>query len=101
MWAGTAEVAKRCPMRTIALRFSLLSLMGAVLVTAVACASLRYASPLWASAVFTLVILILSLTTAGALCASQDARKFCIGFSVIGWIYVCWSFGLLARCQEP
>ena len=79
-------------MRTIPLRFSLLSLMGAVLVVAVACAALRFASELWASAVLTTTIGMLLVGVLGSVLRRGPARAFWFGFTLFGSAYLILAF---------
>ena len=75
-------------MQTSPLRFSLLSLMGAVLVAAVACAALRFASELWASAVLTATIGMLLVGVLGMVLRRGPARAFWFGFTLFGSSYL-------------
>ena len=79
-------------MRTIALRFSLLSLMGAVVVAAVACAALRFASKLWASALLTTTIGMLLASVLGSVLQRGPARAFWFGFTLFGSAYLILAF---------
>ena len=74
-------------------RFSLASLMSSVLVIAVACAALRYASELWASVVFTLTVGLLLGATLCVVFRGGDARAFCLGFVLFGGGYLFVVFG--------
>ena len=75
-------------MRTMPFRFSLASLMGAVLVTAVACASLRFASELWGSALLTVTIGMLLVGVLGMVLRRGAARAFWFGFTLFGSAYL-------------
>ena len=74
-------------------RFSLASLMSSVLLIAVACAALRYASELWASVAFTLTVGLLFGATLCVVFRGGDARAFCLGFALFGWGYLFIAFG--------
>ncbi|MBI3465756.1 MAG: hypothetical protein HY000_22290 [Planctomycetes bacterium] len=75
-------------MRTIPLRFSLLGLMVAVVLAAVACAALRYASELWASAVLTAAIGMLLVSVLGMVLRRGPVRAFWFGFTLFGSAYL-------------
>lgn len=74
-------------------RFSLAGLMAAVLIVAVACAALRFASELWASATLTITVGVLLTAILGVVLREGRIRAFWLGFSVFGWAYLALAFG--------
>jgi hypothetical protein len=70
------------------IRFSIAGLMTAVPLLAVGFASLRTASALWASAVFTLTVTLLAAATLGAVACRGRSRIAWLGFGVFGWTYL-------------
>src|SRR5262245_16204227 len=74
-------------------RFSLLTLMGVVILFAVAFASLRSASKLWASIILTVTLGLLSVALLGAVFLIERKRAFCAGAAMTGWIYALLTFG--------
>jgi hypothetical protein len=75
-------------------RFSIASLMAAVLLLAVGFAALRMASALWASAVFTITVTLLAAAILGAAACRGPSRIACLGFGVFGWTYLLATFWL-------
>jgi hypothetical protein len=75
------------------LRVSIRLLMAVVGLVAVVIAALRSASPLWASALFTLTLGILATAVLGALFADRRRRPFWTGLAVFGWGYMALAFG--------
>jgi hypothetical protein len=75
------------------MRFSLATLVAAVFAMALALAALRYASPLWSSAVFSLTLGVLLVALVSTLFGQGPARAFSGGFAVFGWAYACVAFG--------
>ena len=75
-------------------RLSILGLMAVVLFVAVGFAALRSTSALWASAVFTLTVALLSASILGAVARRGDARLPWHGFAVFGWAYLLTTFWL-------
>jgi hypothetical protein len=76
------------------MRFSIGGLMGFVVIVALGFGGLKAASPLWASACYSLAFVAL---IAGVLLAIQlrgRHRAFCVGFSVTGWAYFAMVFVL-------
>jgi hypothetical protein len=69
-------------------RFSIAGLMRAVVVIAIGMAALRYASPLWAAAVFLSVSAVHALSVLGAVCIRGQQRAYHLGRSVFGWGYL-------------
>jgi hypothetical protein len=74
-------------------RFSLAGLMGMVAVIAIACAALRFASELWASALFTLALAIVCVAIIGTLCSRASARGFWAGGALACSFYLVMVFG--------
>jgi hypothetical protein len=70
------------------LRFSLLSLLGAVLLVSIGCAALASASDIWTKAITTATILALLVATVGALALPAGSRAFAAGSASCGWIYL-------------
>ncbi len=77
------------------LRTSIAGLMTLVALAALGVMGLREGTPLWASATFTVTILILLGTTASALYRRGAARAFRVGFALFGWFALAWCFGPL------
>jgi hypothetical protein len=75
-------------------RFSIAGLMAAVLVLAVGFAALRAASALWASAVFTLTVILFAAAILGAVASRGPSRIAWLGFGVFGWTYLLATFWL-------
>jgi hypothetical protein len=67
--------------------------MAVVLFIGLGFAALRSASPLLASAVFTLTVAILSAAVLGAMARRGRARMIWAGFALFGWIYLGTTFG--------
>jgi hypothetical protein len=76
------------PLRLPPLRFSLLGLMALVAYVGLGCAALRYATPLWASALFTLAVGLVMIGLLGAVFRREQARAGWIGFLVFGGGYL-------------
>jgi hypothetical protein len=77
-------------------RFSLLSLAGATAVIGVACASLVNASDLVSRLVWGATLLCLTFALLCALLAAPARRGFWVGFAVVGWLYVLFTYGPLS-----
>lgn len=69
-------------------QFSLRELLALVVFVALGCAGFLQPSPLMASAVFSLTLVILSVAILAAVGKSSSARFFWIGFAVAGWGYL-------------
>ena len=67
------------------LRFTIAQLMAIVLFAAIGMAALRNASKFWASAVFTLAILTVSVAIVGAVARTGKLRMAWAGYAVAGW----------------
>src|SRR2546426_2587590 len=75
-------------MNNSSLRFSLATLMMAVLFIGLACAALRYASELWAGVSFTLAVGVFLAGSLGVVFRRERARTLCLGFVLFGWGYL-------------
>jgi hypothetical protein len=69
-------------------RFTLASLLFAVLFLGVGFAALREASELWSSVIFTLTIGALLVSILLAIHRASPARAFWLGFALFGWAYM-------------
>jgi hypothetical protein len=69
-------------------RFSIAHLMTGVLGLGLGFAALRNADRLWASATFTVSMLIISTALVGALVRRGRTRPAWLGFAVFGWTYL-------------
>src|SRR6516162_9519888 len=67
--------------------------MAIVLVSGFGFAALRSAAVLWASAIFTLTVVVLSAAILGAMARRGRARMMWAGFALFGWIYLGTTFG--------
>lgn len=74
-------------------RFSLAALFGATLFSACVAATLRYATRLWADALFTLVLVTVAVAALGALYRKGAARAFWIGALLGGGGYLFLAYG--------
>src|SRR4051794_25401759 len=74
-------------------RFSLAQSMAIVLLIGVGIAATQSASVLWASAVFTLTVAVLSTAILGAMARRGRARMTWAGFALFGWVYLGTTFG--------
>jgi len=77
------------------LRFSIAQLMALVLYLGFGFAALRHADPLWASATYTLAMLMIATAGVGAFAQKGTARMTWLGFAVFGWAYL-----LVARLPD-
>jgi hypothetical protein len=82
-------------------RFSLLTLLGAVLVVSIGFAALRGASEVWARIVVTGTIVALLTATLGAIYLPTASRAFCGGFALLGWAYMFLVFGPWLEAIKP
>ncbi len=76
------------------IRFSIAGLMAVVLLFAVGFAGLRTASPLWASAVFTIAVTLFAAAILGAAAYRGPSRITWLGFGIFGWTYLLATFWL-------
>jgi hypothetical protein len=74
-------------------RFTLAQLMAIVLFIGFGFAALRLATVLWASAIFTLTVVILLVAVLGAMARQGRARMTWAGFALFGWVYLGTTFG--------
>jgi hypothetical protein len=75
------------------LRFSIGSLLAAITSCGVGLAALHSASALWASALFTTIVAVLSAAILGAMASRGRHRLTWSGLAVFGWIYLAIVFG--------
>ena len=75
------------------LRFTLAQLMVIVLFIGFGFAALRSGSVLWASAVFTLTVAVLSSAILAVMARRGRARMTWAGFALFGWVYLGTAFG--------
>ena len=75
------------------LRFTLAQLMAIVLFIGFGFAAMRLGSLLWASAVFTLTVAVLSVAVLGTMARRGRARMTWAGFALFGWVYLGTTFG--------
>jgi len=75
------------------LRFSIASLLAAIVFCGISLAALRTPSALWASAVFTAVVGVLSAAILGAIASRGRSRLTRSGLALFGWIYLAIAFG--------
>jgi hypothetical protein len=69
-------------------RFSIMGLMGVVLVAAIGLAALRNASETWAGFLLLATLGAFCVALVGAFCRGGAQRGAWIGFAVFGWIYM-------------
>ncbi len=69
-------------------RFSLGTLLLAVLSAGVAFAALKSPSELWASALFTTAVAVLLVATLMAIHRRERGRAYWLGFALCGWVYL-------------
>ncbi len=82
------------------LRFSLLTLLGVVLVAAVGSAALANPTDTWRSVFVTLTLVVLfSFTTLAAL--NRSRRSFALGFVMAGWLYFVLTFNSTFKDIRP
>jgi MFS family permease len=74
-------------------RFSLKTLFIAVLVLAIALAALKFANPIWASSLFTLLLVVLFAGFLGAVFGRGERRVFCAGLVLSGLGYLLAVYG--------
>jgi hypothetical protein len=75
------------------LRFSIASLLAAIIFCGVGLAALHSASALWASTLFTIVVALLSSAILGTMASRGPHRLTWAGLAVFGWIYLAIAFG--------
>jgi hypothetical protein len=74
-------------------RFSIAGLLVVIAFFGVGLAALRSASALWASALFTAAVVVLSAAILGAIASRGRVRLTWTGLAVFGWIYLAIAFG--------
>jgi hypothetical protein len=75
------------------LRFSIASLLAAIIFCGVSLAALRSPSVLGASAMFTSVVAVLSAAILGVMASRGRPRLTWAGLAVFGWVYLAIAFG--------
>jgi hypothetical protein len=75
------------------LRFSIASLVAAIISCGVGLAALHSASALWASALFTIEVAVFAAAILGALVSHGRHRPTWAGLATFGWIYLAIAFG--------
>ena len=81
------------------LRFSLLTLLGVVLVAGIGSAALANPTDAWRQVVVTGTVAVLSVTTLAAV-AKRPASPFARGFAVMGWAYLVLTFSGVFGVRE-
>jgi hypothetical protein len=76
-------------------RISVRELMAAVLIVALGVAAVLYPTGLWASALFTTAVVLMSTATVGAISRRAKSRTSLAGVSIFGWVYLGLVFGPL------
>ena len=82
------------------LRFSIATLMGAVLLAALALAVFRYGSQVSAGILFLLTCGVLCLGVVGIVCHGGAGRAWWLGFTLFGWGYMALAFWFSDRLNE-
>lgn len=82
----------------MSIQFSLRWLFGLILLAAVGCGLLRFATPMFAKLLFTVVLMALTASLVRALCEPSDGRAFWTGFTVFGFAYV---WAICGTWQSP
>lgn len=77
-------------------RISIAGVMGLVLVAALGAAGLREGTPIWAIAMFTLMVAFLLGAILNAVYSRGPTRAYWVGFALFGWTYAALNFGPLA-----
>ena len=70
------------------IRFSLATLLLAVLFAAIGCAALVNANDLWRQTIVTATVAALVVATLAAVVRQGRSRVFALGFALTGWIYL-------------
>jgi hypothetical protein len=74
-------------------RISILGIMAATALTATALMALRSTLEIWASAHFSLTLILLCLAILGIVYRRDERRAFWVGFATFGWPYLILCFG--------
>ncbi len=74
------------------LRFSLLTLLGVVLVAAVGSAALANPTDTWRQVAFTITVVVLLFFTLLAAVTRSRRRPFALGCGIVGWSYFVLTF---------
>lgn len=74
------------------MRFSLFELLALVGVVAIGCVALQHASSVWASILFSVIVLLFSASVFGAIWRTGVQRASCLGFAVTGGLYFTLAF---------
>lgn len=69
-------------------RFTILNLMGVVVVLALGVAALRDADDLWAGGLLLATPFILCVNLVGGVCGQEGKRARRLGFATFGWAYL-------------
>ena len=69
-------------------RLSIAGMLWVVAVVALWVASLRSASVLWLSVAATITLGLLLTAVVGVVLLRGEARAFCLGFALFGWVYL-------------
>lgn len=83
------------------MQWSLTQSLVATTVVGIATASLVYATPLWATILFTAAILLALYAVVAAFLASDRRRHFWIGFAVFIWAYLLLHYSPLFELTRP
>jgi len=84
-------------------QFTMQALLALTVLVALGCAAMINASPVWASGVFGVVVIVLAVTLLRALILGRRA-VFSIGFATVGWLYFLFAMafpGYYVRAQLP
>ncbi|MEX2119245.1 MAG: hypothetical protein WD847_06520 [Pirellulales bacterium] len=83
------------------MKFSLLTLLGAVAIAAVGCAALAHPARGSVMAVFTAAIVLLLSAVLAAIYCKAAVRAFWLGFAICGWSYLLLVWVCLERELTP
>jgi hypothetical protein len=68
-------------------RFSMSTVMAAIVLLGFAFAGLRSPTPLWANLWFSLILATLTFSVPAAVYRRDEQRAFWVGFATFGWVY--------------
>jgi hypothetical protein len=74
-------------------RFSIRGLMVMVVFLGIGVAALRYPTPLWANAWYSLTLTAITLAVPAAFYRRGEQRAFWVGFAACGWVYFVLALG--------